>query len=53
MKNIALYVTVFAIGHSTTMLLGVYFNVGLNSFFIYAVIVLYGGLEGTRQNRLI
>lgn len=38
MKDIALYVTLFAIGHSTTMLLGVYFNIGINSFLIDAII---------------
>lgn len=38
MKDIALYVTLFAIGHSTTMLLGVYFNVGINSYLIDAII---------------
>ncbi|MGA1559868.1 MAG: HupE/UreJ family protein, partial [bacterium] len=29
MKEIALYVSLFAIGHSSTMLLGVYFNIGI------------------------
>ena len=29
MKHIAIYVSLFALGHSTTMLLGVYFNVGV------------------------
>jgi hypothetical protein len=38
MNQIALYVTLFAIGHSTTMLLGVYFNVGINSYLIDAII---------------
>ena len=38
MKDIALYVTLFAIGHSTTMLLGVYFNIGINSYLIDAII---------------
>ncbi|MFC0679536.1 HupE/UreJ family protein [Lysobacter korlensis] len=38
LKDIALYVTLFAIGHSTTMLLGVYFNIGINSYLIDAVI---------------
>ncbi|KAB2852792.1 MAG: HupE/UreJ family protein, partial [Sphingopyxis terrae] len=31
MKHIALYVSLFAIGHSTTMLLGVFFDFGINS----------------------
>ncbi|MES2858640.1 MAG: HupE/UreJ family protein [Pseudomonadota bacterium] len=38
MKDIALYVTLFAIGHSTTMLLGVYFDIGINSYLIDAII---------------
>jgi hypothetical protein len=37
-KDIWLYVTLFAIGHSTTMLLGVYFNFGINSYLIDAII---------------
>ncbi len=38
MKDIALYVSLFAIGHSTTMLAGVYFNFGINSYLIDAII---------------
>jgi len=48
MKHIALYVTLFAIGHSTTMLLGVYFNIGINSYIIDAIIglsVVYKALD--------
>jgi len=48
MKHIAVYVTLFAIGHSTTMLLGVYYNIGINSFLIDAVIglsVVYKALD--------
>ncbi|ENG0045663.1 HupE/UreJ family protein [Pseudomonas aeruginosa] len=48
MKHIGLYVTLFAIGHSTTMLLGVYFNIGINSYIIDAIIglsVVYKGLD--------
>ncbi len=37
-KDIALYVTLFAVGHSTTMLLGVYFDFGINSHLIDAII---------------
>jgi hypothetical protein len=37
-RHIAIYVSLFALGHSTTMLLGVYFNVGINSFLIDAII---------------
>ncbi|NRF30688.1 HupE/UreJ family protein [Vibrio coralliilyticus] len=38
MKDIALYVSLFAFGHSSTMLLGVYFNIGINSYIIDAII---------------
>ena len=37
-EHIAIYVSLFALGHSTTMLLGVYFNVGINSYLIDAII---------------
>ena len=48
MKHVALYVTLFAIGHSTTMLLGVYFDVGIDSYIIDAIIgfsVVYKALD--------
>jgi hypothetical protein len=48
LKDVALYVTIFAIGHSTTMLLGVYFNTGVNSYIIDAIIgfsVVYKALD--------
>ena len=48
LKHIGLYVTLFAIGHSTTMLLGVYFNIGINSYIIDAIIglsVVYKALD--------
>jgi len=38
MKQIASYVTLFAVGHSVTMLAGVYFNFGINSYIIDAII---------------
>jgi hypothetical protein len=38
LKDIGLYVSLFALGHSITMLLGVYFNIGINSYLIDAVI---------------
>ncbi len=47
-KHIAVYVSLFALGHSTTMLLGVYFNVGINSYLIDAIIglsVVYKALD--------
>lgn len=48
MKQIALYVSLFAIGHSTTMLAGVWFNFGINSYIIDAIIgfsVVYKALD--------
>ena len=47
-KHIGLYVSLFALGHSTTMILGVYFNVGINSYLIDAIIglsVVYKALD--------
>ncbi|MFD2176002.1 HupE/UreJ family protein [Veronia pacifica] len=38
LRHVALYVSLFALGHSTTMLLGVYFNIGINSYIIDAII---------------
>lgn len=48
LKHIGLYVSLFALGHSTTMILGVYFNIGINSFLIDAIIglsVVYKALD--------
>ena len=48
MKDIALYVSLFAIGHSTTMLLGVLFDFGINSYLIDAIIgfsIVYKALD--------
>lgn len=48
LNYIALYVSLFALGHSTTMLLGVYFNFGINSYIIDAIIglsVVYKSLD--------
>jgi hypothetical protein len=48
LKDIGLYVSLFALGHSTTMVLGVYFNVGINSYLIDAMIglsVVYKALD--------
>lgn len=48
LKDIGLYVSLFAIGHSTTMLAGVFFNVGINSYIIDAIIgfsVVYKALD--------
>jgi len=48
LKHIGVYVSLFALGHSTTMLLGVLFNVGINSYIIDAIIglsVVYKALD--------
>jgi len=48
MREIGLYVTLFAIGHSTTMILGVWFNFGINAYIIDAIIgfsVIYKALD--------
>ncbi|MBG6073887.1 hypothetical protein IWX87_003670 [Polaromonas sp. CG_9.7] len=47
-QHIGIYVSLFALGHSTTMILGVYFNVGINSYLIDAIIglsVVYKALD--------
>lgn len=48
LAHIGLYVSLFAIGHSTTMILGVYFNIGISSYMIDAIIglsVVYKALD--------
>lgn len=48
MKDVAIYVSLFAIGHSTTMLLGVWFGWGINAYIIDAIIglsVVYKALD--------
>ena len=48
LKHIAIYVSLFAIGHSTTMLLGVYFGWNVSSYLIDAIIglsVVYKALD--------
>ena len=47
-KEIGLYVTLFAIGHSSTMIIGVWFNIGINAYIIDAIIgfsVVYKALD--------
>ena len=48
MSHVALYVSLFAIGHSTTMLAGVYFGWDVNAYLIDAIIglsVIYKALD--------
>ena len=48
LKDISLYVTMFAVGHSTTLLLGVMLNINVSSYLIDAIIglsVVYKALD--------
>jgi len=48
MRDVAIYVSLFAIGHSTTMLAGVYFGWNVNAYLIDAIIglsVVYKSLD--------
>ncbi|WP_422038926.1 HupE/UreJ family protein [Roseibium sp.] len=48
MKEVALYVSLFALGHSITMLLGVWYGWGINAYIIDAIIglsVVYKALD--------
>ncbi len=48
LSHIGIYVSLFALGHSTTMILGVYFNVQFSSYLIDAIIgfsVVYKALD--------
>ncbi|QKO20553.1 HupE/UreJ family protein [Rhodoferax sp. BAB1] len=48
LKDVGLYVSLFALGHSTTMLIGVYFSMAANSYLIDAIIglsVVYKALD--------
>lgn len=48
MKDVAIYVSIFAIGHSVTMLAGVWFGWGVNAYIVDAIIglsVVYKALD--------
>ena len=48
LKDIGIYVTLFAVGHSSTLLLGVFANIHINAFIIDAIIglsVVYKALD--------
>jgi hypothetical protein len=48
LNHIAIYVTLFAIGHSTTMIIGVYYNIAISAYIIDAIIgfsVVYKALD--------
>ncbi|MBT3549659.1 MAG: HupE/UreJ family protein [Rhodospirillaceae bacterium] len=48
MKHVAIYVSLFALGHSSTMLLGVLLDFGINSYIIDAIIgfsIVYKSLD--------
>ncbi|WP_293577177.1 HupE/UreJ family protein [Phaeobacter sp.] len=54
-RQIAAYVSLFAIGHSTTMLIGVYFGIGINGYIIDAIIgfsVVYKALDNLGAFRI-
>jgi len=54
-KQIATYVSLFAVGHSTTMLLGVWLDFGISSYIIDAIIgfsVVYKALDNLGAFRL-
>lgn len=47
-KDVGIYVSIFALGHSTTMLLGVWFGWGVNAYIVDAIIglsVVYKALD--------
>ena len=55
LKDVALYVTLFALGHSTTLLLGVLMQVQVNSYLVDAVIglsVVYKALDNLGAFRI-
>lgn len=48
LKDVGLYVTLFAVGHSTTLLVGVIFNIAVSSYLVDAIIglsVVYKALD--------
>ena len=48
LKHVAIYVSLFALGHSTTMIVGVYFDIAVSSYLIDAIIglsVVYKALD--------
>ncbi|SHL84605.1 HupE / UreJ protein [Roseovarius marisflavi] len=48
MKDVAIYVSIFAVGHSVTMILGVWYGWGINAYIIDAIIglsVVYKALD--------
>lgn len=48
LKDVSVYVTLFAVGHSVTLLSGVYMNIGVNAYLIDAIIgfsIVYKALD--------
>ncbi len=48
LRHVAVYVSLFAVGHSLTLLLGVYFNLGVSAYLVDAIIgasVVYKALD--------
>lgn len=53
LKDVGLYVTLFAIGHSTTLLVGVLAGIRADAYIVDAIIRPLGGLQGIRESRRI
>jgi hypothetical protein len=55
MRDVALYVSLFAVGHSITMLIGVYYGIKINAYVIDAIIgfsVVYKALDNLGAYRV-
>lgn len=55
MKHVAIYVSLFAVGHSITMLIGVYYGIKINPYLIDAIIgfsVVYKALDNLGAYRV-
>ncbi len=50
LKHVAVYVSLFALGHSLTMIAGVYFGWQVNAYLIDAIIGSVSRLQGTGQS---
>ena len=50
LQDVVLYVSLFTLGHSITLLLGVLGGLSVNAYVIDAIIGLVGGLQGVREH---
>ena len=53
LKDVALYVTLFAVGHSVTLLLGVLAGLHVDAYLVDAIDRAVGRLQGARQPRRV